>query len=96
MSIANSRPACDWSVVKIKPSDWSRERETHLEGVIEARDPVIRHNGGAHPELEYEAHREHGDQLGPPDLLEYPHVVTVVIISKIYHPITLPVCPDPI
>ena len=56
MSIANSLPACDWSVVNIKPSDWSRD---HLEGVIEARDPVVPHNRRAHPELEYEAHREH-------------------------------------
>ena len=56
MSIANSLPACDWSVVNIKPSDWSKD---HLEGVIEARDPVVPHNRGAHPELEDEAHREH-------------------------------------
>ena len=96
MSIANSRPACDWSVVKIKPSDWSKVTDAHLESVIEAGDPVVPHNGRAHPELEDEAHGEHGDNLRPPDLLEYSHVVTVVIIREIYHPITLPVSPDPV
>ena len=96
MSIANSRPACNWSIVKIKPSDWSKVIDAHLERVIEAGDPVVPHDGRAHPELEDEAHGEHGDELSPPDLLEDPHIVAVVIISEIYHPITLPVRPDPI
>ena len=73
-----------------------QEAEAHLESVIEARDPAVPHNGRAHPELEDEAHGEHGDQLGLPDLLEDPDVVAVVIIREIYHPISLPVCPDPV
>ena len=72
------------------------EADAHLECVIEARDRVIPHNGRAHPKLEDEAYGEHGDQLGPPDLLEDPDVVAVVIIREIYHPISLPVCPDPV